>query len=110
LNNQNLPLTNYFKYSFNNPRADPIEEQIRNLEKQRRELLYQKRTEEREERNRRLQKRGKYIENFIDGASEMTDEQFYSIVASVFNKHTNSEAVGWGVADEWDVAEKTRTL
>ena len=63
-----------------------IEEQIKQLEKQRRQLLQRERAEEREERDHRLQRRGKFVESLIDGAPEMTDEQFYNIVSNVFYK------------------------
>jgi hypothetical protein len=68
-----------------------IEEQIKNLEKQRRQLLYRERAEEREEHDRRLQRWGKYVENLIDGAAEMTDEQFHDIVENAFNRQNDSE-------------------
>jgi len=84
-----------------------IEEQIRQLEKQRRQLLQRERAEEREEVNQRLQRRGKYIESLVAGAVEMGDEEFFGIVKDVFDKLIVSEPVSdvpvWGGEGAWTI-------
>ena len=64
-----------------------VQEQIKQLENQRKNLLQEQRKEERKERDRRYYERGKHIESLVSGADSMTDEQFYKVIEKVLNKH-----------------------
>ena len=49
-------------------------------------LLQMQKTEERRERNKRVKRRGEYIENLIDGAGAMTDDKFYRLIENALKR------------------------
>ena len=53
-----------------------IEEEIRQLENQRKQLLQRHKEQERKERTHRLCKRGGLLESLVPGTLELNDEQF----------------------------------
>ena len=55
------------------------------------------REEEREENNKRYHRRGKHIESLVEGAGDMTDEQFYKLIETALNKHTGKQIAGKAV-------------
>jgi TolA-binding protein len=57
-----------------------IEEQIAQLKNRQRELMQKHKVKERKERTRRLIERGAIAESLIDGADELTNEQFKSVI------------------------------
>ena len=57
-----------------------VEEQIKQLENCKRELLQQQKTQERKERDRRLCSRGAYLEKIVPDTIPLTDEQFYQFI------------------------------
>ncbi|MDR2532354.1 MAG: DUF3847 domain-containing protein [Oscillospiraceae bacterium] len=71
-----------------NDKITSVEEQIKQLENQRKRLMQQQRAEENEARNKRCYRRGAYIESLVDGSPEMTDEQFYKVISTALNKQS----------------------
>ena len=53
-----------------------IEEAVRQLENQRKQLVQQHKEQERKERTHRLCKRGGLLESLVPGTVKLTDEQF----------------------------------
>jgi hypothetical protein len=66
-----------------------VEEQIRQLENQRKELLQKERDEERKARNHRLCKRGGLVEKLLPDLIVLTDEQFQIFLnKTLLTEHT----------------------
>ena len=57
-----------------------VEEQIKQLENQKKLLLQQQKTQDRKARDHRLCKRGAYLEKIIPDTIPFTDEQFYQFL------------------------------
>ena len=57
-----------------------VEEQIRQLENQKKLLLQQQKTQDRKARDHRLCKRGAYLEKIMPDTIPLTDEQFYQFL------------------------------
>ena len=57
-----------------------VEEQIKQLENQKKLLLQQQKTQERKARDHRLCKRGAYLEKIVPDTIQFTDEQFYQFL------------------------------
>lgn len=62
-----------------------IEEQILQLENQRKLLLQKQKVEERKARTKRLIERGAILENLISGADEMSNEQVRGILVAALS-------------------------
>jgi hypothetical protein len=62
-----------------------INEQIAQLENRRRELLQKSKAQERKARTKRLIERGALLESLIDGADELTNEQFKRLIEKMMN-------------------------
>jgi hypothetical protein len=60
-----------------------VEEQIRQLENQRKRLRQQERAEERKKRNHRICKRGGLLEKLLPATIPLTDEQFQAFLEKV---------------------------
>ena len=63
---------------------EKIKTEIRQNENQVKKLLQQKNLLERKERTRRLIERGAILESFIDGASELNNEQIKALLQNAF--------------------------
>lgn len=50
-------------------------------------LQREQREDERKAEYKRHHRRGKEIESLVDGGGEMSDEDFYNIIAKALNKH-----------------------
>jgi hypothetical protein len=68
-------------------RIATVKERKQQLEKEIKRLQQAQRADERDERDKRYYRRGKHIESLVDGSPDMTDEQFYKIIAKALNKH-----------------------
>jgi len=68
-----MPKTNLEKISG-------IEEEIRQLENRRKQLIQQQKSQDRKARDHRLCKRGAYLESILPGTIPLTDEQFYQFL------------------------------
>ena len=73
-----------------------VEEQIRQLENHRKQLIQQEKSEERKARTKRLIERGAITESLITNADTLTNEQFKAVLAKALNvvpdKHELAEA------------------
>ena len=57
-----------------------VEEQIKQLENRKKQLLQRQKTQERKTRDHRLCKRGAYLESILPDTISLTDEQFYQFI------------------------------
>jgi hypothetical protein len=64
-----------------------LEEQIKQLENEYKQLLQKKKEEERKARTKRLIERGAIVESLIDGSADMTNEQFKEYVSAVISAY-----------------------
>ena len=62
-----------------------IEEQIKQLENQRKQLIQKEKEAADKARTRRLIQRGAIAESFISNAPELANDQFKEVLASAFN-------------------------
>jgi polyhydroxyalkanoate synthesis regulator phasin len=67
-----------------------LEEQIRQLENEHKQLLQKKKEEERKARTKRLIERGSIVESLIDGCADMTNEQIKEYVSAVISEYKPS--------------------
>jgi len=83
-----------------NEKITSIEEQIRQLENQRKKLLQSQREQERKDRTRRLCQRGGLLESMLPGTIPLSDEQFKSFlektVANDFGRRTLEKLAAQG--------------
>ena len=83
-----------------NEKITSIEEQIRQLENQRKKLLQSQREQERKDRTRRLCQRGGLLESMLPGTIPLSDEQFKSFlektVANDFGRRTLEKVTAQG--------------
>jgi hypothetical protein len=68
-----------------------IEEQIGRLKNRQRELTQKHKAQERKERTRRLIERGAIAESLIDGAEDMTNDQFKASIEKALRTYPKSE-------------------
>ena len=68
-----------------------IEETMRQLENQRKQLLQQYKKQERKARTRRLIERGAILESLIDGAEGMTNEELKALLQIALPRTTTGE-------------------
>ena len=61
-------------------RISSIEEEIRQLENQRKQLLQQHKEQERKERTHRLCRRGGLLESMVPATIDLSDEQFKTLL------------------------------
>ena len=73
-----------------------IEETMRQLENQRKQLLQQYKEQERKARTRRLIERGAILESLIDGAEGMTNEELKALLQNSFAAHHHRRNAGNG--------------
>jgi len=66
-------------------KIESIQEEIRQLENQKRKLLQQQKEQERKARTKRLIERGAILESLIEGAEALTNEQIKSLLAAALN-------------------------
>jgi len=62
-----------------------VEEQIRQLENERKQLIQKEKDEERKARTKRLIERGAIAESLITNADTLTNEQFKAVLAKALN-------------------------
>jgi hypothetical protein len=84
-----------------------IEEQIERLKNRQRELTQKHKAQERKERTRRLIERGAIAESLIDGAEEMTNDQFKASIEKALRPYPKSEVAAQtsGTADTSETDE-----
>lgn len=84
-----------------------IEEQILQLENQKKLLLQKHKEEERKARTKRLIERGAILESLISGADEMSNEQVKNILAAVLSGKVTAQAAIFVPADKDTTPSKT---
>ena len=65
--------------------SEDIQKQIEQLKNQKKEVLAKERAQARKERTRRLIQRGAILEQYLDNAEDLTNEDVESIVKYAFN-------------------------
>ncbi len=64
-------------------RISSIEDEIRQLENQKKRLIQEQKQQERKDRTKRLIERGAILESLIDGAATLTNDQIKTLLAKV---------------------------
>lgn len=77
-----------------------IEEQILQLENQKKQLLQKHKEEARKARTKRLIERGAILESLISGSDEMSNEQVKNILAAALSGETTAQAAIFTPADK----------
>lgn len=65
--------------------SDDIQKQIDQLKNQKKEVLAKEKAQARKERTRRLIQRGAILEQYLNGAENLTNEEVSEIVKFAFN-------------------------
>lgn len=86
-----------------------IEEQILQLENQKKLLLQKHKEEERKARTKRLIERGAILESLISGADEMSNEQVKNILAAALSGKATAQAAIFVPADKESTPNETPT-
>jgi len=76
------------KMTKSNLEIESIQEEIRQLENQKRKLLQQQKEQERKARTKRLIERGAILESLIDGVETLSNEQIKSLLAVALNSES----------------------
>lgn len=84
-----------------------IEEQILQLENQKKLLLQKHKEEARKARTKRLIERGAILESLISGADEMSNEQVKNILAAALSGKTTAQAAIFVPADKESTSSET---
>ena len=66
-------------------KIESIQEEIRQLENQKRKLLQQQKEQKRKARTKRLIERGAILESLVEGAETLTNEQIKSLLVVALN-------------------------
>ena len=67
--------------------SEDIQKQIDQLKNQKKEVLAKEKAQARKERTRRLIQRGAILEQYLNGAENLTNEEVGEIVKYAFNTH-----------------------
>jgi hypothetical protein len=79
-------------------RINNIEEEIRQLENQRKRLIQEQKAQERKDRTRRLIERGAILESLIDGAATLTNDQIKAILEKALSTENSRRTLDNGAA------------